>query len=55
MKIIEIASFATSANKKSIKIMEKIGMIRDFNGDFSHPKLETNHALSKHVLYRVKK
>ena len=39
----------------SIRVMEKIGMQRDMNGDFSHPKLPPDHKLSKHVLYRIKR
>lgn len=28
---------------------------RDINGDFAHPKLEANHPLSHHILYRLTK
>ncbi|MDF3048125.1 MAG: N-acetyltransferase [Candidatus Midichloriaceae bacterium] len=48
----EIVSFTVPDNIRSIKVMERIGMIRDVNGDFSHPKLPLNYKLSKHVLYR---
>ncbi len=41
--------------KKIFKKMEKIGMQRDVNGDFAHPKLSPDHKLSKHVLYRIKR
>ncbi len=50
----EIVSFTVPANKRSIHVMEKIGMTRDFSGDFAHPKLFADHPLSKHLLYRVK-
>jgi hypothetical protein len=33
--------------------MEKIGLKRDLNGDFAHPKLPADHKLSNHVLYRL--
>lgn len=33
--------------------MEKIGLKRDLNGDFAHPKLAADHKLSHHVLYRL--
>jgi RimJ/RimL family protein N-acetyltransferase len=49
----EILSFTVSANARSISVMEKIGMKRDFSGDFFHPKLPLDHQLSKHVLYRI--
>ena len=51
----EIVSFTVPANNRSRKVMEKIGMNRDFNGDFTHTKLPTDHPLSKHVLYRKQK
>lgn len=49
----EIVSFTVPQNLRSIRVMEKIGMKRDPKGDFEHPKLEPNHRLSKHVLYRI--
>jgi RimJ/RimL family protein N-acetyltransferase len=51
----EIVSFTVPANLRSISVMKKIGMIRDLNGDFYHPKLSLEHPLSKHVLYRLQK
>jgi hypothetical protein len=36
-----------------IRVMEKIGMKRDIEGDFAHPELPADHPLSKHVLYRL--
>lgn len=53
--LTEIVSFTVPANVRSIRVMEKIGMKRDFNGDFTHPKLSTDHPLSKHVLYKIQK
>jgi len=50
----EIISFTVPANKSSINVMKKIGMQRDLDGDFAHPKLAAGHPLSKHVLYRIK-
>lgn len=51
----EIVSFTVPANIRSIRVMEKIGMIRDLNGDFAHPELPLDHRSSKHVLYRIKR
>ncbi|NCT56545.1 MAG: GNAT family N-acetyltransferase [Legionella sp.] len=47
----EIVSFTVPANIRSIRVMEKIGLKRDLNGDFSHPKLAADHPLSQHILY----
>lgn len=49
----EIISFTAHSNVRSLRVMEKIGLKRDFNGDFAHPKLASNHKLSSHVLYRL--
>lgn len=51
----EIVAFTVPANTRSIRVMEKIGMSRDVEGDFVHPKLATTHPLSHHVLYRMLK
>lgn len=49
----EIVSFTVLANVRSLRVMEKIGLKRDLNGDFAHPKLPDDHKLSHHVLYRL--
>jgi RimJ/RimL family protein N-acetyltransferase len=51
----EIVSFTVPANKRSIRVMEKIGLKRDLSGDFAHPKLSADHHLSQHILYRLTK
>ncbi|MDI9818331.1 MULTISPECIES: GNAT family N-acetyltransferase [unclassified Legionella] len=48
----EIVAFTVPLNKRSIRVMEKIGMNRDLDGDFAHPKFKLDHRLSRHVLYR---
>ena len=53
-RLKEIISFTVPMNKRSIRVMEKIGMQHDRAGDFAHPKLSPNHKLSKHVLYIIK-
>lgn len=50
----EIVSFTARGNVRSMRVMEKIGMRRDFKGDFAHSKLPKDHPLSQHVLYRMK-
>lgn len=49
----EIVSFTVLANTRSRRVMDRIGMTRDPGGDFAHPALPSNHALSLHVLYRI--
>lgn len=48
----EIVSFTTVDNANSRRVMEKIGMVRDFDGDFDHPLLP-NWPHRRHVLYRI--
>lgn len=53
LKLKEIVSFTAKENMKSRRIMEKIGMILDEQGEFNHPLLPLGHSLSRHVLYRI--
>lgn len=53
--IAEIVSFTVPKNARSRAVMEKIGMKRDWDGDFDFPKLPPDHPLSRHVLYRISK
>jgi len=49
----EIVSFTTLQNVRSIRVMERLGMVRDEEGDFDHPMVPEGHPLLKHVLYRI--
>jgi RimJ/RimL family protein N-acetyltransferase len=49
----QIVAFTVPLNKRSIRVMERIGMTRDPAGDFEHPKLAPGHPLRRHVLYRI--
>jgi 3-dehydroquinate dehydratase/shikimate dehydrogenase len=53
LKLTEIVSFTTIFNKRSIAVMEKIGMHHDSADDFDHPMLPSDHRLRRHVLYRM--
>ena len=48
----EIYSFTPLVNKRSERVMTKIGMKRF--GEFNHPKLEKGHDLEQHTLYKIK-
>ena len=48
----EIVSFTTEGNLSSQRVMQKIGMIRDADGDFDHPMLP-DWVHRRHVLYRI--
>lgn len=48
----EIISFTAAVNGKSQRVMQKIGMHRDPDGDFDHPSVPDGDPLRPHVLYR---
>ena len=50
----EIVSFTAADNLRSRRVMERIGMQRDFAGDFDHPRIPDGNALRRHVLYRLR-
>ena len=54
VQLSEIVSFAVTANLRSRKLMEKLGMHRNPKEDFEHPRIEDGHPLRKHVLYRIR-
>ncbi len=51
----EIVSFAVIGNRRSRRVMERIGMTHSLHDDFDHPALPEGHALRRHVLYRLKR
>lgn len=55
LQLPEIVSFTAMGNQRSRRVMERIGMQRDFAGDFAHPRIPEGHPLRSHVLYRLKR
>jgi ribosomal-protein-alanine N-acetyltransferase len=53
LKLQQIVAFTVPLNRRSMRVMERIGMSRDVADDFEHPKLPPGHPLRSHVLYRV--
>ena len=51
--LAEIVSFTSVQNERSRAVMRRIGMTRDAAGDFAHPLVARDSALSAHVLYRL--
>lgn len=50
--IEEVLSFTATSNARSAAVMERIGMVRDPDGDFEHPRVPEGSPLRRHVLYR---
>ena len=46
-----VYSFTAVPNKRSERVMQKIGMEK--TGEFDHPKLDKGHWLERHVLYEI--
>lgn len=53
LRLQQIVAFTVPLNRRSIGVMERIGMSRDPADDFDHPKLPAGHPLRRHVLYRI--
>ena len=52
--IPELVSFTVPENKRSRRVMERLGMTHDPTDDFEHPSLPEGHPLRPHVLYRLR-
>jgi RimJ/RimL family protein N-acetyltransferase len=53
LQLQEIVSFTVPANRRSRRVMEKLGMTSNPAEDFDHPSLPEGHPLWRHVLYRI--
>jgi RimJ/RimL family protein N-acetyltransferase len=53
LRLDEIVSFTSVGNEKSRRVMAKIGMTRDPEDDFDHPRVPKTSHLAHHVLYRI--
>lgn len=51
----EITAITVPDNHRSLRVMDKIGLKRDMQSDFNHPRLPADHKLSRHVFYRIQK
>ncbi len=47
----EVVSFTVPSNTRSRRVMEKLGM--RYSEDFEHPRIDPQHPLRRHVLYRL--
>jgi RimJ/RimL family protein N-acetyltransferase len=53
LRLQEVVAMTTPRNFRSKRVMIKLGMTRDFDADFDHPKVEAGHPLRMHVLFRI--
>ena len=52
--VAEVVAVTAVQNRPSIRVMEKLGMVREPSEDFDHPDMPAGHPLARHVLYRLK-
>jgi RimJ/RimL family protein N-acetyltransferase len=50
--LTEIVAFTTPPNHRSIRLMARLGLERDHQGDFDHPVVPEGHPLRRHILFR---
>lgn len=55
LSLPEIVAFTVPANIRSQAVMQRLGMDRNPDDDFDHPRLPEGHPLKRHVLYRTTK
>lgn len=53
LRLPALVSFTVPSNARSRRVMERLGMTHDPSDDFDHPKLDQDHPLRRHVLYRL--
>lgn len=51
----EIVAFTATGNRRSQAVMTRLGMTRDLQGDFEHPRVPVGHPIRPHVLYRLRR
>lgn len=49
----EVISFTARVNRRSLRVMDKVGLRRDESGDFDHPGLPEGDPLRPHLLFRL--
>ncbi|HEY6560994.1 MAG TPA: GNAT family N-acetyltransferase [Polyangiaceae bacterium] len=55
LQLPEIVAYTVPANRRSRRVMDRLGMTRNPADDFDHPRLPEGHALRRHVLYRLQR
>lgn len=53
LELAEVVSFTVPGNRRSIAVMERLGLVRDVTADFEHTAIPPGHPLRPHWLYRI--
>ena len=51
--LAEVVAFTAVENLPSRRVMERVRMVRDLDGDFQHPGVPEGKPMRQHVLYRI--
>ncbi|HEY0797562.1 MAG TPA: GNAT family N-acetyltransferase [Candidatus Baltobacteraceae bacterium] len=51
----EVVAMTAAINLRSQRVMQRLGMTRDPNDDFEHPRTDLGSPLRAHVLYRKRR
>lgn len=55
LELDEIVAMVVPTNRRSQRVMEKLGMTRDPNADFDHPRIVEGSPVRRHWLFRLPK
>jgi RimJ/RimL family protein N-acetyltransferase len=55
LRLDEVVSFTVPANRRSRRVMERLGMTHNPADDFEHPDVPPGHPIRPHVLYRLRR
>ena len=53
LRLDELVSFTVPPNRRSRRVMERLGMTYSPADDFEHPSLPEGHPLRRHVFYKL--
>jgi RimJ/RimL family protein N-acetyltransferase len=54
LRLPGLVAYTAERNRRSRRLMERLGMGHDPAEDFEHPALPAGHPLAPHVLYRLR-
>lgn len=53
LRLPQVVAFTATQNRRSRRVMEKLGMTHTPEEDFDMPDMAAHHPLRRHVLYRA--
>lgn len=53
LELPQVVAMSAPANGPSHQVMERIGMLRDADADFDHPRVPDGSPLKRHILHRI--